>query len=65
VQQTTKHPKKRDTWRVVRCFYHKRHRAITDLKTQGFVVHDSYLSASSVVKDSEEFTIVAKRVELS
>lgn len=54
--------KSKDMWRVLRCAYHRRNRAIADLQRDGFEVHDSYLNTGSGVRDSEEFTIVAKRL---
>ena len=48
-------------WRVLRCAFHYKSRAIADLKDEGFVVHDMYLNTAGV-RAHEEFTIVAKRV---
>jgi hypothetical protein len=48
-------------WRVLRCAYHRKSKAIADLCEQGFVIHDTYLNSGSV-RDNEEFVIVAKRV---
>ena len=47
-------------WRVVRCAYHRRKRAMAVLKADGYEIHDSYLSGGRV-HEFEEYTIVAKR----